>query len=98
MSTSMLVDNMQEAAKARGVDVDIEALPFQNADSRLAKTDILLFSPQIRHLLPKFKEKYAGSIPIIGTIDISDYGLIKGEKILTTCLAQLEATQNQSAP
>jgi PTS system cellobiose-specific IIB component len=96
MSTSMLVDNMREAAKARGVDVDIDALPFQSADSRLAQTDILLFSPQIRHMLPKFKEKYADSIPVIGNIDISDYGLLRGEKILAACLTQWEAAQ--SAP
>jgi PTS system cellobiose-specific IIB component len=96
MSTSMLVDNMKGAAEARGVEIDIDALPFQNADGRLAQTDILLFSPQIRHLLPKFKEKYAGSIPVIGTIDISDYGLLRGEKILTACLAQWEASRGAS--
>ena len=93
MSTSMLVDKMVDYAKKEGIEVDIDALAFDRADMRLEKTDILLFGPQVRHLLPKFKEKYNGKIPVIDTINISDYGLINGEKILKESLSKLKDAQ-----
>ena len=93
MSTSILVDKMTDEAKKKGIDVDIDALPFDRADLRLSDTDILLLGPQVRHLLPKFKDKYAGKIPVIDTINISDYGLMRGDKILAESLAKLEAAQ-----
>ncbi|GHU51024.1 PTS sugar transporter subunit IIB [Clostridia bacterium] len=89
MSTSMIVDNMLGVAKEKGIEVDIDALPFDKADMRLEKTDILLISPQIRHMLGKFKEKYDGKIKVIGTIDVTDFGLVRGEKILDSSLKQL---------
>ncbi len=93
MSTGMLVDKMIDSAKAQGIEADIEAMAFDHADARLEKTDILLFGPQIRHLLPKFKTKYEGKIPVIGAISASDYGLMNGEKVLKETLAQLEASK-----
>lgn len=93
MSTSMLVDKMIEVAKSQGIEVDIDALPFDKADRRLETTDILLFGPQIRHHLSKFKQKYADQIPVIEAINISDYGLINGGKILRESMALLEASK-----
>lgn len=96
MSTSMLVDKMVKAAKESGIEADIDALAFDRADSRLDTTDILLFGPQIRHLLPKFKQQYGGKISIIAAINISDYGLLDGEKILKEYIAQYESVLNNS--
>lgn len=89
----MLVNNMSDVAKSKGIEVNIDALAFDKADARLENTDILLFGPQIRHLLPKFKKQYDGKIPVIETINISDYGLIRGEKILNDCMALYEASK-----
>jgi PTS system cellobiose-specific IIB component len=93
MSTSMLVDNMEEVAKVKGIEVDIVALPFGGAEKRLETTDILLFGPQIKYHLPKFKEKYGDKIPVIETIDIRDYGLVNGEKVLNDNLAAFAAAK-----
>ncbi|MDR0425168.1 MAG: PTS sugar transporter subunit IIB [Clostridiales Family XIII bacterium] len=90
MSTSMLVDNMNEVAKKRNIELDIEALPFDKASDRLQKTDILLIGPQIKHMLPKFQEKYRSAIPVISVIDFRDYGLVRGEKILDESLGRLD--------
>jgi len=90
MSTSLLVDKMTDEAKNRGIEVDIDALPFDRADIRLEDTDVLLLGPQVRHLVPKFKEKYKDKIPVIDQIDIRDYGLMRGEKILTESIEKYE--------
>jgi PTS system cellobiose-specific IIB component len=93
MSTSMLVDNMADVAKKRGIELSVEALPFDNAGSRLEKTDILLLGPQIKHMLPKFQSKYGEGIPVISVIDFRDYGLVRGEKILDESLESLNAAK-----
>lgn len=96
MSTSMLVDAMSEVAKKRNIELDIDALPFDKASERLEKTDILLIGPQVKHLLPKFQEKYSGRIPVIAVIDFRDYGLVRGEKILDESLERLETAAGAS--
>jgi PTS system cellobiose-specific IIB component len=90
MSTSLIVDKIAGIAKKQGLEIDIDAYAFDRAEARLEKTDILLFGPQVRHLLPKFRLKYADKIPVIGSINISDYGLLNGEKILKEALAEYE--------
>jgi PTS system cellobiose-specific IIB component len=95
MSTSMLVDKMKDIAQKEGLEIDIDALAFDRADRRLESTDVLLFGPQVRHLLPKFRKQYADTIPVIEAINISDYGLLSGEKILKEALAKLEAAKSE---
>jgi PTS system cellobiose-specific IIB component len=91
----MLVDKMKDIAKRENIEVDIDALAFDRADMRLENTDVLLFGPQVRHLLPKFRAKYNGKIPVIEAINISDYGLLNGEKILKESLDKLEAAKSE---
>jgi PTS system cellobiose-specific IIB component len=93
MSTSMLVDKISDLAKKQNLEIDIDATASDKAGPRLERTDILLFGPQVRHLLPQFKKKYEGKIPVIDSINISDYGLMNGEKILKESLAKLEAAK-----
>lgn len=90
MSTSMLVEKIVNAGKAQGIDVDAEALPFDKASERLKKTDILLLGPQVRYLLPKFQKEHGKEIKVIATINMSDYALINGERILNQALEQLK--------
>ncbi len=93
MSTSMLVDRIKEAAKAKGLSVDVDALPFDKAGDRFDSTDILLLGPQVRYLMSKFKKDYAGKIAVIDTINFTDYALINGEKILNDALLKYEANK-----
>ena len=91
MSTSMLIDKMTKAANARGLNVDIEALPFDKMSVRINTTDILLLGPQVRYLLAKFQKDYGDTVTVIDVINFSDYGLINGEKILNDALLKYEA-------
>lgn len=93
MSTSILVDKIKDAAKAKGLSVDVDALPFDKAGAQLDTTDILLLGPQVRYLLAKFQKEYAGKITVIDVMNFSDYGLANGEKILNDALLKYKANK-----
>lgn len=94
MSTSMLIGSMTEAAKDKGLPVDINALPFDKIGDRINNTDILLLGPQVRYLLSKFQKEYAEIIPVIEVMNMSDYALVKGEKILNEALIKYKAKKS----
>lgn len=94
MSTSMLIEKIVNAGKEKGIEVDAEALPFDKAGERLKKTEILLLGPQVRYLLTKFQKDYGNTIKVISTINMTDYALMNGERILTQALEQLKEVNN----
>jgi len=81
MSTSMLIKRMTEYAAQKGIETDIDALPFDRLDGRIENTDILLIGPQVRHLYKKLLEQYGDTIPVIEVMDMSDYALLKVDRI-----------------
>ncbi len=89
MSTSMLVAKMKKAAETKGVDVSIEAKSLSEAKKEIAEVDIVLLGPQIRYELSNVK-KIAGSVPV-EAIDMKDYGMMNGEKVLTHALEVIGA-------
>ncbi len=90
MSTSLLVSKMQKAALSRGEDVEIFATSTADADNKLdsANPDVLLLGPQVRYMLPTFQAKV--KIPV-RMIDMRDYGLMNGEKVLDEALDEMKA-------
>lgn len=84
MSTSMLVAKMKKAAEAKGVDASIEAKSLAEAKKEITEVDIVLLGPQIRYELNNVK-KIAGSVPV-EAIDMRDYGMMNGEKVLAHAL------------
>ncbi len=89
MSTSMLVAKMKKAAEMKNVEVSIEAKSLSEAKKEIAEVDIVLLGPQIRYELSNVK-KIAGSVPI-EAIDMKDYGMMNGEKVLTHALEVMGA-------
>lgn len=81
MSTSILVDKMAAYTKEKGIEADIEARAFQRIEDRIHQTDILLVGPQVRYLTKKFQEQYGSEVPVIQTMDMSDYAMQRAEKI-----------------
>lgn len=47
MSTSMLVQKMQAAAKEQGIEVAIQAKSVTDAANEIDKVDVLLLGPQV---------------------------------------------------
>lgn len=93
MSTSMLVDKMVKAANKQGLEVDIDALPFDKTGDRIKRTDILLLGPQVRYLKSKFQKEYGNSITVIDTMNMTDYALVNAEKILNDALVQYKTNK-----
>ncbi|WP_019552950.1 PTS sugar transporter subunit IIB [Propionispira raffinosivorans] len=85
MSTSILVKKMQDAAKTQQIDVNIEAFSVEILDEKVDSADVILLGPQIRHMLPDVKKTVGDQCPV-EVIDMRDYGMINGEKVLSKAL------------
>ena len=68
-----------------GIKVAIFAASAADAQDRLAADhpDVLLLGPQVRYLEGDFKKSL--TIPV-AVIDMQDYGLMKGDRVLQTAL------------
>lgn len=89
ISTSMLVTRMQEAAKAKGVEADIRAMAESAFEKYDGKTDILLLGPQIGFLEDDFKKTYEPQGIKVSVINIADYGMMNGAKVLDSVLEMI---------
>lgn len=86
MSTSILVSKMQESAKAKNLnDVHVEAFSVEVLDERVDTADVILLGPQIRHMLGDVEKVVGGKCPV-EVIDMRDYGMIRGDKVLARAL------------
>ena len=85
MSTSILVRKMQEAAKKENLDVHIEAFSVEILDEKVDTADVVLLGPQIRHMLNDVNKVVEGKCPV-DVIDMRDYGMIRGDKVLAAAL------------
>lgn len=90
MSTSMVVQKMREAADQLGLKADIAAQSETAFEEQGETVDLLLLGPQIGHLLAPLQERYRDAGFPIAVIDMMDYGMLNGEKILKDGLALIE--------
>lgn len=89
-STSMLVERMKKVAVEKNVDVLIDATAESNIDMFIDSIDVILLGPQMAHAESDLRKKY--ELPI-ATIDMMDYGMMNGEKVLNTAIELIEANQ-----
>ena len=86
MSTSLLVSKMEEAAKAKGIEVSIWAVSQDKAPTEMEKADVLLIGPQMRFMKKKFA-KVAEEVGIpLDVIDPMAYGRVDGDAVLSKAL------------
>ena len=84
MSTGLLVTKMEKAAQEKGMEADIFAVSASEADVNLdsKKVDVLLLGPQVRFLEKQFAEKLGPKGIPLAIINMADYGMMNGEKVL----------------
>ena len=84
MSTGMLVKRMEEAAKQQNLIVDINAYGLNELEDYVEGADIILLGPQVSFQ----KDEVQASYPNIkvNVIDMMDYGMMNGEKVLQLAL------------
>lgn len=89
MSTSLLVNKMQKAATDAGEDVEIFATAAADAENKLESEhpDVLMLGPQVRYMLADFEKQ--ADCPV-AVIDMRDYGLMNGAKVLENALALIK--------
>jgi len=86
MSTSIVVKKMREAAKAKNLDVQVEALSLELFQENLDKYDLFLLGPQVRFKKADFDKIANPTGKKVEVINQMDYGMMKGEKILDWAL------------
>ena len=89
MSTSLLVTKMQSAAKDKGIEIEISALPVAECSSIIDTVDIVLLGPQVRFQKPQVEKLVNGRIPV-DVIDMRLYGTMNGKAILEDTLNKIK--------
>ncbi|WP_124067699.1 PTS sugar transporter subunit IIB [Clostridium sp. E02] len=90
LSTSMMVNKMKESAKKKKIEVEIKAMASSAFASYKNPTDVLLLGPQINYLYDEIVREYGEKGIKISVIDMMDYGMMNGEKVLETALQLLD--------
>lgn len=93
MSTSLLVTKMQKAAEEKGVNAEIFAVSASEADATIQSKhpDVVMLGPQVRFMKDQFEEKLADTGIGVEVINMQDYGMMNGEKVLNRALEIIEA-------
>ncbi len=87
MSTSLLVNRMKDAAKAKGIEINIEAHPVGSIAQYGDNADVILLGPQVRYELKNVQKTYSDKP--VEVIQMQDYGMMNGAKVLEHALKLL---------
>lgn len=90
MSTSILVNKIKAVAENKNIEINIKAFPESEMVKVLDEIDVALLGPQVRFFLDKAKAICEPKGIKIDVINMKDYGMMDGEKILTMALGLLE--------
>ena len=92
MSTSMLVTRMEKAAESAEIEANTFAVSADEADDHIDKggLDVLLLGPQVKFMKDKFVKKTEGTSILVDVIDMKDYGIMNGEKVLNDTMEKLK--------
>ena len=90
MSTSLLVRKMVEAANERDLPVQIDAYGVSEFDMQFPQYQVVLLGPQVKYMLKTSDKAATKGIPV-QPIDMMDYGMQRGDKVLDYALSLIEA-------
>lgn len=91
MSTSMLVRKMQDVAQERGLAVEIAAYGVTEFDEQFSRYQVVLLGPQVKYMLKTLADKAASAGIPVQPIEMMDYGMQRGDKVLDYALSLIEA-------
>ena len=86
MSTSLLVQKMQAEVSNRGLDVEIEARPMNEALDHMDDADIVLLGPQIGYAKADYEKATDKPVEVIPMVD---YGRMNAAGIIDMALAKI---------
>lgn len=82
MSTSMLVNKMEYAAKEKGIECTISAHSVAEFEECIVQSDVCLVAPQVKFKYEEFKQRANELGKGCGLIDMMSYGMLKGDVVL----------------
>ena len=93
MSSTIIKTNMAKAAEEMGIalSVDAKAESAVNVERDILPADIILLAPQVRYIKSDIMNKAPGKP--VAVMNMQDYGLGNGKKILRTVLDTLRGYQ-----
>lgn len=91
MSTSLLVTKMEAAAVEKGIDAKIYAVSVAEVDKEISENtiDVVLLGPQVRYEEAKMRQKLEPLGIPLAVINMQDYGMMNGAKVLDAALTLL---------
>ncbi|WET42624.1 PTS sugar transporter subunit IIB [Citrobacter enshiensis] len=90
MSTSLLVQKMEKEVKNAGLDIAIKAISVIEFNDNIQNADLFLLGPQVKHELKKLQPIAESAGKKIAVIDMMDYGMLKGDKVLEKALILMD--------
>lgn len=90
MSTSMVVQRMEKAAREKNIAVEINAVGLDEFSEQIDGYDCCLLGPQIKYKLADFTPLAVELNKPIAVINPMDYGMMNGEKILAEAMLMIE--------
>lgn len=91
MSTSLLVNKMKAAAADAGKEVHIQAMPASTFANYKDPVDVLLLGPQVSYLEKELKAACEPKGIKVQVINMMDYGMMNGKKVLENACELMEA-------
>lgn len=89
MSTSLLVQKMEAAAKESGIECRIWAVAEADAKRQMDEADVILLGPQVRFLKAQMQKAIGERSIKLDVIDTMNYGRMNGKAVLEQGLALL---------
>jgi PTS system cellobiose-specific IIB component len=86
----MLMERMKKAAQVKAPGTEIVAHPVSELSVEAPGSSAILLGPQVSYMKDKIASAFPG-IPV-RVIDMRDYGMMNGEKVLQDVLELLNIT------
>ena len=90
MSTSLLVKKMVAEADKRGLEAEIKAYGAAEFDQQVGKYEVVLLGPQVKYMQQDLQKKADAHGIKVEPINMMDYGMQKGDKVLDFALSLID--------
>lgn len=81
MSTSMLAQRLEGEGAARGIEVEVEAVPMTELEANLEGVDAVLLGPQVRFAEKDARAAVGDAVPLM-VIAPQDFGMMRADNVL----------------
>ncbi len=81
LSTSMLAQRLEDEGAARGIEVEVEAVPMTELEANLEGVDAVLLGPQVRFAEKDARAAVGDDVPLM-VIAPQDFGMMRADNVL----------------